>query len=520
MSSKKYRRAKLEPQAGGPKAAPSHTSLIDRRKALQIGAGVAAVVAGCGSEDLATTVSEPHDDGGPRRSGGQDAQRDNRAAADAAADRDAAHEPEPTLTPSELLANIDTIVVLMMENRSFDHYLGQLKRDATYPVANKVNGLVGSESNPDSTGRAVTVFQLTNFMPPDPPHDWDACHTQWGEGKNDGFVKAHAGDSERDVMGYYDRTQLQFSYWLADNFTVCDSWFASVMGPTWPNRYYLHATTSSGKKTNSPFLVGGPRTVWEELAANGKTGKNYSAGPAAWFAGGFLGKVFAGVNPIATLDAFFTDAKQGTLPNLCLIDPDFTANDDHPSHDVRLGQAFIASVYKALAASPQWSRCLFVITYDEHGGFFDHVPPPKCADELEDFRQLGFRVPSIVVGPTVRRGHVHSVQLEHSSVAATLATRFGIANLSDRMRGANDLSSTIDPRLVDHPLPPPPSPLAVEPPGQQALTTDGVVSSQPELDRMIATGAIPAHLVDRRTRPERLRAWMRHSERIGVFSGR
>jgi phospholipase C len=361
----------------------------------------------------------------------------------------------------------------------------------------------------------VTVFKLMTFTPPDPPHDWDPCHAQWDQGKNDGFVKAHAGPSERDVMGYHDRSQIKFTYWLADNFTVCDRWFASVMGPTWPNRFYLHAATSGGQKANNPFVVGGPRTIWEELKAKGLTGKNYTAGSVAWFTGGFVGKVLSGVNPVVTMDQFFNDAAAGKLPNFAIIDPDFQANDDHPSHDIQLGQAFMASVYNALAKSPQWSRLLFVITYDEHGGFFDHVPPPTCADERAEFQQLGFRVPSIVIGPTVRRGYVHSVGLEHASVAATLATRFGIGMLTDRMRGANDLSGVIDPRLVDNPQAPPPPPPVPLP--ARLLLDDAAPNSQPELEAMIERGLIPARFVDQRTRTERLRSWLQHAERLGVL---
>jgi phospholipase C len=537
---------------------------IDRRTALQVGAGFVAVVTGCGSSDEGVPRSdEPKgDSGAPARAAGDarlsgdaregapsegavendapgtgdasDARSEGTSASDAsdavstpdrnAPDapsttdaRDAAQGTDSPLTPADLLSKIDTIVVLMMENRSFDHYLGRLKHDPSYPGASGVDGLVGNEANPDSNGDPVTVFKLTTFTPPDPPHDWDPCHAQWDQGKNDGFVKAHAGASERDVMGYHDRSQIKFTYWLADNFTVCDRWFASVMGPTWPNRFYLHAATSGGMKANNPFVVGGPRTIWEELKAKGLTGKNYSAGSVAWFTGGFVGKVLSGVNPVVPMDTFFEDAKKGTLPNFAIIDPDFQANDDHPSHDIQLGQAFMASVYNALAQSPQWSRLLFVITYDEHGGFFDHVPPPTCADERPEFQRLGFRVPSIIIGPTVRRGYVHSVGLEHASVAATLATRFGIATLTDRMRGANDLSSAIDPRLVDDPQAPPPPPPALLPFAASLLLDDAAPNSQPELEAMVARGMIPPRFVDQRTRTERLRSWLQHAERLGVL---
>src|ERR1700733_11186172 len=138
-----------------------------------------------------------------------------------------------------------------------------------------------------------------------------------------------------------------------------------------------------------------------------------------------------------------------------MIDPDFLTNDDHPSHNVQLGQAFMATIMAALAKSPQWARTLFVITYDEHGGFFDHVSPPKASDSQPGFDQFGFRVCSVVVGATVRAGYVNSTQYDHTSVAATLRTRFGITSLSQRMDAAADLSACLDPLKIGNPAPPP-----------------------------------------------------------------
>jgi phospholipase C len=146
------------------------------------------------------------------------------------------------------------------------------------------------------------------------------------------------------------------------------------------------------------------------------------------------------------------------LPAFSILDPSFFgggANDDHPDHDVQLGQALIATVVAALGQSPQWDRCLFVLTYDEHGGFFDHVPPPTTIDADSEFRQLGFRVPSLVIGPTVRRGCAVDDVFEHSSVVATVTKRWGFAPLNQRAAQVNDLSSCIDPRRISAPLPPP-----------------------------------------------------------------
>ena len=147
------------------------------------------------------------------------------------------------------------------------------------------------------------------------------------------------------------------------------------------------------------------------------------------------------------------------MPALSIVDPILTAldtigNDDHPPADVRDGQAFLASIHDALAQSPQWNRCLMVVTYDEHGGFYDHVPPPETADDLPEFRQLGFRVPSLLIGPQVKRGALIDTQFDHASVIATVSKKFDLEPLTARVAAVSDLSSGIDPRFVDNPQPP------------------------------------------------------------------
>ena len=499
--------------------------LVTRRSALQMlgGAGLGALTGACsaGTEhgrsedpsenpdaDAGLGAGEDASAVGPGEE--QDAARPGQGSDDAGSD--AGTGPAPT--PEELLSTIDTVVVLMMENRSFDHFFGALRNDPAYAQKDRVEGLRGDESNLTASGESVPVWKMSNFTPEDPPHSWDEVHAQWNQGKNDGFVTAHAGASEREAMGFHDRSQIPFYYWLADNFTVCDRWFCSVLGPTWPNRYYMHAASSNGKKDNSPGNEPA-NTIWDRLKTQGKTYKNYFDGPVPWYLGGFLGKLFA-LNPTVGIAQFFSDAQAGTLPAFSLIDPDFTANDDHPNHDIMRGQAFVASIYKALAASPQWSRCLFVITYDEHGGFYDHVPPPTTEDDFPEFAQLGFRVPALVIGPTVRRGYVNSEVLEHSSVAATLGTRFGIESLSKRMDAANDLSSCIDPKLYQNPAPPPADAPAVTMSLTRALYEGVGESSQPQLDALVASGAIPAHLVDTRPSSERILAWLKQGERLGA----
>ena len=329
-------------------------------------------------------------------------------------------------TDSKLLAGIDTVVVLCMENRSFDHYLGSRLIDEGL----NVNGITGDESNPAPDGSSVSPFRLDEFVTQDIDHSWDACHAQWNHGKNDGFVMAHAGPNQRDPMGYHDRAQLPAAYQLGDAFSVCDRWHASVMGPTWPNRFYLHGATSKGGKTNTP--IAGFKSIWSLLDDADISHKNYFH-DVPWATSAY-GKL----SHLSRVENFFEDAQAGKLPSYSLIDPQFFgagANDDHPDHNPQLGQALIASIYAALAQSPQWNRCLFVVTYDEHGGFYDHVAPPKISSETNaEFQQLGFRVPSIVAGPMVKQGATVSAMFDHVSILSTVSRRFKLPALNDRVR--------------------------------------------------------------------------------------
>lgn len=424
-------------------------------------------------------------------------------------------EHDGSLTPEQLLAEIDTIVVVMMENRSFDHYFGS----ATFLEELAVNGLTGRETNPRIDGTPVQVFPMANLQPADPPHGWDASHLQYNLGANDGFVIQHElgePESYAEVMGYYVRSQLPITYALADEYVLCDSWYASVMGPTWPNRFFLHAATSGGTTSNVP--TPGLTTLWDRLADAGVSHANYYS-DLPWIWGGLANPLPGFTEPI---DEFFAAAQAGTLPSFCIVDPNFGVlpggeggNDDHPSHDVSLGQIFLASVYQALAQSPQWGRCLLIITYDEHGGFHDHVPPPTTTDERPEFQQLGFRVPSLVIGPFVRRGCIDSTQLEHVSVISTVTKRFGLAPLNERVSVTADVSSTINPAYFGAPREPAPIP-------QLSISVSEVLAKrgtgQEELLAMVQRGEIPLP-ADRRhpgaSRDVALRM-LDHASRLGV----
>jgi phospholipase C len=407
------------------------------------GAGGAGATAGPGSQSSTQSSSASSGGGGA----GQGGQGGEGGVGPAACDDDGG------LSAAELLAPIDTIVVLMMENRSFDHYLGGSL--GIVEARPDIVGLTGSETNPAPGGGVVQVHHLTTLTPASPPHGWTAVHNQWNQGSNDGFVIEHEGDDQDQVMGYYLRGDVPVHHALADAHVICNHSYCSVLGPTWPNRFHLHGATSNGMMSND--FVGDFEPLWGPAKAAGMTVKNYHHG-IPWATGGY-GKLDS---DLASFSSFKQAAQAGTLPNFSIIDPlyfGFTANDDHPSNgDIPLAQLLISDVYTALAESPQWNRCLLIVTYDEHGGFYDHVPPPPTTDpDYPAFAQLGFRVPTLVAGPYVRRGCAVNTVFDHCSVLATLSTRWGVTALNARHAAAADYSSAIDPNYVKARAPQPPA---------------------------------------------------------------
>jgi len=341
-------------------------------------------------------------------------------------------------------AGIDHVIVVMMENRSFDHYLGALAMEGR-----AIDGLTGGESNPDRDGAPVPVYHLDVHCQEDPPHGWSSSHDQFNEGRNDGFYKEHAdrvGEAlGQEALGYYTREELPIHYALADAFGVPERYFCSVMSSTWPNRLYGQAGTSDGQTNNDfPETASGAfefKTVYQALEEAGLDWAYY-----------YTDVPFIGLfndhwddDRVGFVEDFLADAEAGNLPEFTWVDPGFLYNDDHPPHHPGLGQMFLALVYEALARSPIWDRCLLVISYDEHGGFYDHVPPPKVEDDhaADGFDQLGFRVPSLVIGPWVRQGVSHQV-FDHASVLRYVCDRFGLEPWTTRIATANSIGEMLD----------------------------------------------------------------------------
>jgi phospholipase C len=341
-------------------------------------------------------------------------------------------------------------------------------------------------------------------------------------GANDGFVREHAarvGDEhDHEVMGFHVRPQLPLLYSLADEFVLCERWFSSVLGPTWPNRFYLHSAQSNGRKNNDLPPRGGFAwpTIYDRLSAAGIPWKSYYGDlPFLWLWGRFQ---FA--PNIVSIEEFYEDARAGQLPPVCHIEPSYTVNDDHPPHDIQLGQAFLSSIIHAVGQGPQWSRALIVISYDEHGGFFDHVAPPTVVDERVDegFCQLGVRVPGLILSPYSRAGRVSSTLYEHSSVPAFIGWLFGLDPLTLRDANANFFLDELDADRVRRadPRPFPQLPVVdVDPDMPPECAGFGIAGAQ-DIERFADAGHIPRSYDLRRDQPRIQRQINRELVRMGA----
>ena len=392
-------------------------------------------------------------------------------------------------------SGIDTVVVVMMENRSFDSYLGWMGHEHRYLDAGRSR--YGSEfrvlANQHQSYRAPdgSIVQtaphgeiagpIDDFRGcghPDPGHGW----TQGRAERDGGFLDAGSGN-DPFALSYFNGHDLPVFNKLAKRFTIADRWNASLLGPTYPNRLYLMSGQSGGYKYNYlPFAEDGYKwtSVFDRLSAKGVSVADYASdfGPMLLFGS-------HAVPWMRTNAAFHADAAAGTLPNVSFVDPAFLgANqcDDHPLADPRAGQQFILDTFRTFVQSPQWKRGMFIVVYDEWGGFFDHVAPPVLPDDLasaidsENFGQAGFRVPAIIASPRALPGFVDHAQYDHTSVLRFLEWRFlgapahgpsGDPNnpwwLTSRDRYAKNLGRTLsatafdpDPRFdLNMPLPAP-----------------------------------------------------------------
>ncbi|HEY7165476.1 MAG TPA: alkaline phosphatase family protein [Candidatus Binatia bacterium] len=385
------------------------------------------------------------------------------------ATRFAAVPPDPGL---DNLNKIQNIVVVMLENRSFDHMVGYLKLEENW---SEVEGLTSGLSNSDGTKNyPIHHLASTAFKDNQDPCHSGACVSQQLQDHNGGFVRnyvaTYPADPDRGlVMGYYNGTDLPVYDHLAVEFTVCDHWFSSVPGATWPNRLYAVTGRADKSKDNKSTPIYNIPSFVRHLDANKVTWTWYSDNYLFGFYVPTLAltdKKYRWGGNYGFLDDFYKQAAAGTLPSVAWIDPIFVAtrsvadaNDDHPPADVRHGQDLILTIYHALASNPdQWKKTLLVIMYDEHGGLYDHVPPPAAEDDDATFRSYGVRVPAFLVSPWVAQKHVSKTVFDHTSLIKTILLRFcrrpdgSIPDMGKRVMAANHLGDELS-EAVARPAP-------------------------------------------------------------------
>jgi phospholipase C len=360
---------------------------------------------------------------------------------------------------------IEHVIVLMLENRSYDHMLGYFSNG---------NGLSGNEFNlvnpSDPGSEKVLVSNQAAYISDNPGHEFENVEVQlYGQAGAivdpplmNGFVAAHIeaekGNIElgKKIMECFDPGKLPALTTLAREFCVCDHWFSSVPGPTWLNRFFVHAATSDGMIVDTIEHKYRMKTIFDALEKKGLSWNIYYGDIPQSLV---LEHHWHSLERFKRFEKFYEDVEKGELPTYSFIEPRFMnfhewkANDQHPPHDVKLGEYLIAEIYDTLRNSPLWEKSLLVILYDEHGGFYDHVPPPgpvpspdgkKSKHPPFDFTHLGVRVPAILVSPYIEKGQIDSTVYEHSSLPATLRTLFSLPEaLTARDKAANTFEKNL-----------------------------------------------------------------------------
>lgn len=357
---------------------------------------------------------------------------------------------------TDTLPMIEHIVVVMMENHSFDNYFATLGRGDGLELDRHGRP---TAVNRDRTGRAVRSFRMPSTCQLDhlPSNAWNASHISLGRHHhNNGFVLG----SGPVAMGYWNADDLPFYHSLARSFPVCDRWFASCLAQTYPNRKFMMAGTSSGQiRTDLAEIGKAPPpngTIFERLDTHGISWRNYFTNlPQVAL---FPPVASAHPNALVKIDQFFSDAAAGTLPGFSLVDPDFIDDGSEENNaDVRVGEEFVARVIRAVMDGPGWPRTMLIWNYDEGGGYYDHVVPPRAIapdstppmidpaiDEPGGFDRYGFRVPAVIVSPYSRRNYVSHVVHDHTSVLKLIETKWNLPALTARDANASNLLDSLD----------------------------------------------------------------------------
>ncbi|MGI8576749.1 MAG: phospholipase C [Nocardioidaceae bacterium] len=318
---------------------------------------------------------------------------------------------------------IKHVIVDCQENRSFDHYYGYAPWIGRY-------GVPTHYSQPDGHGGKVRPFHLPKPVSPDVGHDWATIHREWDFGEMDGFYTADG----RQALGYYTKQDLPFYYSLFDTSTLCVNYFCSMLGPTYPNRFYLVGGTSGGITTNGVYGYGvlDYPIILDLLEDAGVSWKVYNIGfdnvPQGYSDNVFVFFKRWAHDPRtrASKQDYFDDLRRGALPQVSFVIPSYSRGwDEHPPADIRVGMRIQKELITALRNSSAWPRSAYVLTYDENGGYFDHVAPPEF-----DAYGAGIRVPTWVISPYAKKRHLEPAVHEHASILKLLETLFGLPTLA------------------------------------------------------------------------------------------
>ena len=363
--------------------------------------------------------------------------------------------PYPNLPMgTDTIPQIEHIVVAMMENHSYDNRLGMLPRRGADGFRLGPDGLP-TATNPYPNGDLQHAFHMptTCQVNGEPAQDWLNSHIQWDKGRNDGFVKSGSGPVS---MGYWGHADQPFYYSMAQIFPLADRYFCSVLGQTYPNRRYLMAATSLGivdDTINNDYPANG--TIFDKLLAAGLTWRDYYTSlPTALLYPKLYTKYRADIVPVTQ---FFTDAAAGNLPNFCFVEPNYGTQSEENPQNVAAGEQFVAEVVSAVMSGPGWAKTLLIWTYDEHGGYYDHVtPPPALAPDnippavptgestYNGFKQYGFRVPCVVVSPWSRPDYISHQIFDHSSICALAEYKWNLPAMTYRDANANAMLDMLD----------------------------------------------------------------------------
>jgi phospholipase C len=367
--------------------------------------------------------------------------------------------PNPTLPEgTDMLPKIEHIVVVMMENHSFDGRFGMLGRGDGFKLDGSGKPL---DANPMNDGRLVRAFHMpsTCQLQALPGQDWVRSHTSYADGRNDGFVKASGPVS----MGYWDDSDIPFYYGLAQQFPLCDRYFCSTLAQTYPNRRFLIAGTASGVVStdisNITKFAPANGTIFDRLHAHDITWRDYASDlPGVAVIADTANTYGKNLSPIAQ---FHTDAAAGKLPAVSFVDPRFEtdpAESEENPDDISYGENFVAKVVNSVFQSPNWKNTVLIYTYDEHGGYYDHVAPPPAVKpdniapgvDVTDrkivgaYDRYGFRVPTVIVSPFAKRNYVSHQVHDHTSILKLIETKWNLGALTYRDANASNLLDSLD----------------------------------------------------------------------------